>query len=121
MIQVDVAIDIARPVSEVFAFLDAEANAPRWLSRCVSLKRTTPDPKGVGSKLHYVYKEGSRQGEMAGEVTAYEPNRNLAMKYVDRMVEVAIRFDVTSSGAGTHVDHRVQITPRNFIMKLMTP
>jgi uncharacterized protein YndB with AHSA1/START domain len=120
-ITTDLSVEIAKSPAQVFAFVDDEASAPRWLSRCVEVKRTSPGPKAAGSTLHYTYREGSRQGTMDGAVTAYERDRRLAMTYADRMLQVAIDFTFEPSGGGTRLRQLVTITPRSFFLRLLTP
>jgi len=121
MIRCDIALDVARPPAEVFAFVDDVSQAPRWLSRCQSIEQTSPPPKGVGTTLRYTYKQGAGPGVMDGTVTGYERDRTLAMHYTDRMFEVEVSFRFSPQSAGTHIDHAVTITPRAFMAKLMGP
>jgi carbon monoxide dehydrogenase subunit G len=121
MINTRAEIDIAKPPSEVFAFIDDMQKTPEWNLRCVEVKQTSPGPRAVGAKLHYVYKEGSRRGEMDGEVTAYEAPRELGMRYVDRMLAVNVGFTIEPAGTGTHLVHTSDIEPRSLFMKLMSP
>jgi len=121
MIECTNEIDVAQPPDAVFAFIDAEEKAPRWLSRCVELTRTSPGEKTVGATLRYVYKQPGRRGTMNGIVTAYERGKLLGMRYTDRMFEVAIGFDVAPTANGSHVTERISIEPKAFVAKLMTP
>jgi hypothetical protein len=101
--------------------VDDVNNAPRWLSRCKALKQTSPLPKQVGSMLLYTYREGATSGKMDGVVTEYEPDRTLAMKYKDKMFELAIWFKFSPAAGGTHIDHAVEITTKSFMSGLMAP
>jgi len=121
MIECTNEIDVAQPPDQVFAFIDAEDKAPRWLSQCVELTRTSAGEKEVGTTLRYVYKQPGRRGTMNGIVTAYERGKRLGMKYTDRMFEVAVGFDVAPTANGTHVTERISIEPKAFIAKLMAP
>ena len=122
MIRCEVRFEIARRPAEVFAFVDDVHNAPRWLSRCTGLQQTSAPPKGVGTTLRYFYKDpGGHTGEMAGVVTDYERDKRLAMRMTDRTLRVGIFFRFASKGSGTEIDHTVEITPRTFLMRLMSP
>jgi len=121
MIECTNEIDVAQPPDQVFAFIDAEDKAPRWLSQCVELTRTSAGEKDVGTTLRYVYKQPGRRGTMNGIVTAYQRGERLAMKYTDRMFEVAIGFDVAPTANGSHVTERISIEPKGFVAKLMAP
>ena len=121
MIKNEVSLRIDKPVEKVFAFVDDESRAPDWLSRCVTLKQVGSGPKGVGTELHYTYKDPGRTGEMTGRVTEYEKDRRLAMHYVDAMFEVDVDFWFAPEGDGTAVRHATSITPKSLMAKLMSP
>ena|SRR5438105_3865419 len=121
MIRTEETIEINRPPDEVFRFLDDEANTPKWNPRAVEVKRTSAGEKAVGTKLHYVYKDPGRQGEMDGEVTGYEKDRKLAMRFSDRMMDVSVGFELSPAPSGTRVHHFVEIELKGLLAKLMTP
>jgi len=121
MIKSESSIEIAKPVDEVFRFVDDTSQAPRWLQECVEVTQTSPGPKAVGSRLHYVYQQGGRRGEMDGEVTAYERDRHLAMRYDDKVFGVEIDFRFAPAAGGTQVTHVCAIAIKNPVAKLMTP
>jgi len=117
----ETSIDVARAPEEVFAFLDDLRNTPTWNARCVRIEQTSPGERAVGAELHYVYREGRREGEMRGVVTTYERDRALVMTFTDRVLEVVVGFRLEPRGTGTHVVHQVTITPRTLAMRLMSP
>ncbi len=121
MIRCVVTLEVARPVSNVFAFVDDVGKAPQWLGRCVALQQTSSGPKRVGSTLRYQYKDTGRTGEMEGVVTEYEKDRRLGMKYSDKMMNVAVSFDFEAAGSGTRIHHAVEIVPKSFMVRLMSP
>lgn len=121
MIQCETTCEVAGSPDAVFAFVDEAANAPRWLGRCVRIEPLSPPPKGVGSRLRYIYRDRGRTGSMDGEVTAYQPGRQLAMRYGDRMVEVAVSFRFAPAPGGTRIDHAIEITPRSLLARVMQP
>jgi uncharacterized protein YndB with AHSA1/START domain len=121
MFRHETSLDIARSTNEVFAFLDEVANAPKWLGRCVELKKDSDEANHVGTRLHYAYKDGPRSGTMDGQITDYEANQRLAFAYHDKLLDVAVGFRLSDAGGATHVEHWVEITPKSFMMKLMQP
>ena len=123
MIRKEISIDIARPVHEVFAFVDDPSKAPEWLGLCISLEQISPGPKHIGTQLHYTYRnlQSGQTGEMDGVVTAYETNKHLAMKYGDKMFEVGLDFWFSASATGTALKHIAEIEPKSFLTKLMSP
>jgi uncharacterized membrane protein len=121
VIQNESSIHIARPIDDVFAFVDDFSKAPSWLESCVELKQVSPGVKGAGTRLHYAYRQGGHVGEMDGTVTAYEKNGRLELKYADGTFEVEVRFRFASEPGGTAVTHSVAITPKRFFARLMSP
>jgi carbon monoxide dehydrogenase subunit G len=121
MIRCAVTLDVARPVGEVFAFVDDVRNAPRWLGRCAGLVQTSTGEKGVGTTLQYTFREGAGTGTMRGAVAEYERDRRLAMRFTDTMFDVGVSFAFEPLGTGTRIAHAVEIRPKGFVGKLMTP
>ncbi len=65
--------------------------------------------------------EGARAGEMDGEVTQYQRDAALELRFHDRMTEVVVAFTLAAAGTGTRATYRLQILPRSFVLKLMQP
>ncbi|MGP0064775.1 MAG: SRPBCC family protein [Isosphaeraceae bacterium] len=104
-----------------FAAIDDLPLAARWLPPCVSLEKLGSGPNVPGDKLRYVYKQGGHQGEMAGEIVARTPGERLHCKYTDRMMEVSVDLRVAAGSDDTVTTHVIEITPRSFMGKLMSP
>lgn len=121
MIRVEKQIDVARPPAQVFAFLDDIQQTPKWLQRCTHIEQTTPGPKAVGTRLRYSYQDQGRSGTMEGVVSEYEKDRRLAMAFTDPMMDVRVGFRVEPAPGGSRIVHEVEIEPRNFVAKMMTP
>ena len=115
------AVEVTRPPDRVFAVLDDFAQTPRWLARCTGIEKLTPGPNAVGTKLRYGFKEGGRTGMMDGEITARTPDERLVCRYVDGMMEVVVDFRVAKTAEGTHLVHVIDITPKTFFAKLLSP
>jgi hypothetical protein len=97
------AIDVARPVDEVFAVLTDPTRTPVWSSSAVEERWLTPPPHGIGSRRLAVTKGFGRRSENVAEVTAYEENRAWTMTSVSgpRFVASATFAPITG---GTHID-----------------
>jgi hypothetical protein len=104
-----------------FAAIDDLALTARWLPPCVSLEKVGPGPNAPGDRLRYVYKQGGRQGEMAGEIIARTPGERLLCKYHDAAFEVSVELRVAAAPDGTVTTHAVEITPRTWLGRLMGP
>ncbi len=104
-----------------FAAIDDLPLTARWLPPCVSLEKVGSGPNVPGDKLRYVYKQGGQQGEMAGEIVARTPGERLHCKYTDGMMEVSVDMRVAAGSDDTVTTHVIEITPRSFMGKLMSP
>jgi len=120
MVTKEISVEISRPTGAVFAFLDDFANTPRWSGLCVSLTQISPGARAVGAQLHYIYKQGGKQGEMDGLITAHVPDRHSAMRLRDKLFEVNLDFQLSPAPSGTLLKHRTEIAPQGFFAKLMS-
>jgi carbon monoxide dehydrogenase subunit G len=114
-------IEVPQGPAQVFAVLDDFSQTPKWLSRCTGIEALTPGPKAAGTKLRYAYKEGGRSGTMEGEIAARAENERLTMRYGDKMMDVSVDFQMVPNGSGTKLTHTIDITPRSFMAKLISP
>lgn len=114
-------IDIPQPPAKVFALLDDVSQTPKWLSRCIGVEVLTPGPMTVGTRLRYEYREGSRTGKLEGEIAERTEDEKLLYHYEDSMMRVAVQFTMTADGAGTRLTHTIDITPKTFMAKMLTP
>jgi len=107
----------ASPAS-VFAIIDDVSRAPEWLKRCIRLDNLSEGSTAVGNKLKYYYQEGKRTGVMDGSVVAREQNRKLTNRFVDKMMDVTVDFDVEpgASGDQTKLTHTITITTKGVGM-----
>ena len=104
-----------------FAAIDDLPLTAKWLPPCVSLEKIGSGPNATGDKLRYVFKQGGRQGEMAGEIIARTPDERLHCIYVDRAFDVSVDLRVAGAAEGALTTHIVEITPKTFMGKLMSP
>ena len=75
MIRFDQAIDIDRPVEEVFAYLADFTNLPTWNYYVHQVRRLTPEPVDVGA----VYEQIRRTDRQRFQISAYDPPRTVAV------------------------------------------
>lgn len=104
-----------------FAAIDNLSLTADWLPPCVSLTKVGDGPNSVGDKLRYVYKQGGREAEMVGEILARVPGERLHCKYYDNMFDVSVDLRVSTKAGETLTTHSVEITPKTFAGKLMSP
>ncbi len=112
---------VAASPAQVFAVIDNLPMTSKWLPPCVSLSKIGDGPNSPGDKLKYVFKQGGRESEMDGEILARVPNERLYCKYSDTSFEVSVDLLVASTPTGALTTHIIEITPKTFAGKLMTP
>jgi polyketide cyclase/dehydrase/lipid transport protein len=115
------AVDVKTSPERAFEVLDDLGQTPSWLVRCTGLEKLTPGPNAVGHKLKYDYKDGGRVGTMDGEIVARTLNERLTCRYADKMMEVTIDFLVTKANGGARLAHTIDIKPKTFFAKLLSP
>ncbi|MDG3008176.1 SRPBCC family protein [Paludisphaera mucosa] len=114
--------EIVRVTPErAFAVIDDLPITAKWLPPCVSLEKVGPGPNAPGDKLHYVYTQGGKQGEMAGEILARTPGERLHCKYGDAAFDVSVDLRVAAAPEGALTSHVIEITPKTWAGKLMSP
>ena len=104
-----------------FAVIDDLPRTAEWLPPCVALKKLDEGPNHVGDKLRYVYRQGGREAEMECEILARIPGERLHCKYFDKGFEVSVDLRVAKKSDGTLTTHLIEITPKTFFGKLMSP
>lgn len=115
------AIDVACPPAKAFSVLDDVSQTPQWLARCTGIEKLTPGENRVGTKLRYSYREGGRVGVMEGETTARKHDERLTFRYDDKMMGVTVDFRVAKTAGGTRLVHAIDITPKTFMARMMSP
>lgn len=119
MIKNDSSVQIPKPLSEVFAFVEDFSQAPRWLTGCIVLRREGEARSGAA--VHYEFKQGGGSKALDGVLTTYERDRRLTMTFADTMFGIVVDFAFSPTAAGTRVDHSITIEPKRMFAKLMAP
>ncbi len=104
-----------------FAAIDDLPLTAKWLPPCVSLEKLGDGPNAPGDRLLYVYRQGGKQGEMPGQILARTPGERLHCRYSDGAFEVSVDLHVAPSPGGALTRHIIEITPRTFAGRLLTP
>jgi hypothetical protein len=63
---------IDKPIDEVFAFLADGTNDPKFSPRVQEIKRTTPDPIGVGTIFESTVKDAGMKSSRKFELTTFD-------------------------------------------------
>ena len=107
--------------ARAFAAIDDLPLTAKWLPPCVSLEKVGSGPNAAGDRLRYVYRQGGKTGEMAGEIVARAPGERLHCMYHDPMFDVSVDMSVSPAAEGVLTTHVIEITPKKFMARLMSP
>ena len=106
-------ITIARPVSEVFAFLANAENDTQWRGGVIEMTRTSG--QGVGTTYRQIVAgPGGRRIDADVEITEFVPDQRIAFRTTKGS------YDVQARDGGTMVTFRLAAT-LGGVKKLMAP
>lgn len=105
MARTGMSITINRPIDDVFRVLTTPEDTPTWSSSAIEEQLTSPGPVGVGSTRRAVVRSfGGRTTTNETIVTAFEPNRRVAMRSVSAPVPFEAAWSFATLPEGTRVD-----------------
>lgn len=112
---------VATTPDRAFAAIDDLPLTAKWLPPCVSSSKVGDGPNAPGDKLRYVFKQGGRQSEMAGEILARVLGERLHCRYSDSAFDVSVDLRVAPAPGGALTTHIIEISPNTLLGKLMSP
>ncbi len=95
------AIEIERPVAEVFAFVTEPSNYPRWQPSLVEVRPHSPGPLRVGSTATEIRRFLGREVETTWTCVEHEPTSLSAIESDDGPVPFRGTFVLEPSEGGT--------------------
>jgi uncharacterized protein YndB with AHSA1/START domain len=105
MTRAEMSITINRPIDDVFGVLTTPEDTPKWSSSAAEEQLTSPGPVGVGSTRRAVVRSfGGRTTTNETIVTAFEPNRRVAMRTISAPVPFEAAWSFAALPYGTRVD-----------------
>lgn len=104
-----------------FALIDDLPETAKWLPPRVSLEKVGEGPNAVGDQLRHVFTQGGQQGEMTGAILARTPGERLHRVHRDPMFDVSVDLRVAPAPEGTLTTRVIEITPKSFVGKRMSP
>jgi uncharacterized membrane protein len=105
VIKFSLAVEIDRPVNEVFAYVADPAKLPRWQTNTVAVAQETSGPLGVGTRLREVHRApGGRDLVSLVEVSQFEAGRCFALRVLEGPLPVDGRFTFAPTERGTRVE-----------------
>jgi carbon monoxide dehydrogenase subunit G len=120
MNEFEIVTTIARPVEDVWTFLDDVKRVPEWDPSVTEVRRTSDGPFGVGGTDVYVGRFLGRHFESSSECTEYVVNRRFASKTTSGPFYLAIETTLDPVDGGTRVTQRYRGESRGFF-KLAEP
>lgn len=112
-------VEINAQTERVFDLIDDPEKAKLWMDGLQETVITESTPNRVGSKFRQKIREGGRAVEYSGEVTAYEPQRRLAVRIAGKGFGVDVDYRLTPIDAGTRLDFTCDVTMTNWFTRLM--
>jgi carbon monoxide dehydrogenase subunit G len=107
------SIEIARPPEDVFSYVADLANLPAWQQSARSAE--AEGELGVGVTFVETREFLGREVESHGEVTAFEPGRELSLRITGGPVQLTVRHVFEASGDGTRLTIEAEGEPAGML------
>jgi len=115
-----VAVSVARPIDEVFAFVSDARNRPSWDESVDSEELTSPEPIGVGSTVRTRMRSMGRDYEIDWEIAEHDPPTHQRIESTSGPLPTTLVYDLAGDGESTSVRFSVTGRPTG-LLRLMQP
>jgi carbon monoxide dehydrogenase subunit G len=115
-----VAVQIARPPAEVFAFVADARNRPTWDASVESEELTSPEPIGVGTTVRTRLRSMGREYRYTWTVVEHEPPDRMTIESTSGPFPTTLAFELAGRDGGTWVEFSVTGRPTGFL-RLFAP
>jgi uncharacterized membrane protein len=115
-----VAVVIARPIDEVFAFVGDVRNRPSWDDSVDSEELTSPEPIGVGTTVRTRLTSMGRQYEYTWTIVEHEAPHAMKVESTSGPFPTTLVFHFDGRDDGTVVEAAVTGRPAG-LMRLLEP
>jgi carbon monoxide dehydrogenase subunit G len=106
-----VSVLVARPVDEVFAFIEDARNRPRWDESVDSEELTSPEPIGVGTTVRTTLRSMGREYVYTWEVVEHQPPSRMTIESTSGPFPTTLAYLLAERDGGTAVDFSVSGRP----------
>jgi carbon monoxide dehydrogenase subunit G len=106
-----VSVPIARPLEEVFAFIEDARNRPRWDDSVDSEELTAPEPIGVGTTVRTRLHSMGREYVYTWEVVEHRPPRRMTIESTSGPFPTTLEYELAERAGGTALDFSVSGRP----------
>ena len=115
MADIEIAIEVKRPVEEVFNLVADIPNYSKWVSQIspmfIENKVSPPGPVGVGT----TFEDKLRIGRAVGEVVEYRPSERIVFKQKlypnSHVAEARVEYYFEPVNGSTRMTHRFDVAP----------
>lgn len=97
----ELAVEIARPPAEVYAYLADPTHLPEWQEDVEEVRDAPGGPLSAGATFTEVRSFLGKRAESTLEATVAEPGKELSLATVSGPVRVSIRHRLEPAGEGT--------------------
>jgi uncharacterized protein YndB with AHSA1/START domain len=119
LIRIQLTVEIARPPSEVFAYISDPAHLSEWQGTA-EVEQLTPGPVREGTRFREVHEQMGRRIESVTEVTGYDPDTHFAVDITEGPMPIDGEWNLEPSAAGTEV-HFLASGKLSGPMRLLSP
>jgi carbon monoxide dehydrogenase subunit G len=116
VIRIELPVEVARPVQDVFAYVTDLERLSEWQPNVISVTRETEGPLRQGTRLREVRRGPfGRNVEAIVEVSAYEPDRRFDLRIVSGPLPIDGSHEFHGTDGGTRVDFVAQGQPAGVL------
>lgn len=109
---------INRPREEVWTFMTALENSPKWIEGVKETKQITPGPMGPGSKIQETRTLGRYTETFEIEVREFEPPRKYSAAAKAGRAEFVYTFELADAEGATDITMHARARGEGLVAKL---
>jgi hypothetical protein len=113
------ALDIARPIEEVFAFVADSRNDPRWCPRVVTCEQVEGEGPQLGARYEAFHRPSLQRPHLRRiHVQEFDHPRLIRSRQEDNVAVFTITYQLEPAGTGTRLAQRDEIEwriPRRYV------
>jgi uncharacterized protein YndB with AHSA1/START domain len=115
MIEFTIDTQIARPVSEVFAYVTDPGKLATWQTNTVSVRHHGRGALGLGSRLEEIHRApGGREVASTVEVVEFDRDRTFALHMLDGALPIDAHISFEPTATGTQMRFTAHGQPRRL-------
>ncbi len=113
------SIEIARPASDVFAYVADHDKMSEWISTLDSSTPSTPGPTSLNSEFDQEHLERGKRIRFSGRVTDFEPASQLTLKLDNDEATVTLTYRLTAQGEGTLLEQTTEVKLHSMMLRMV--